>query len=81
MGIPIKTFWMMNQNIDRILAQRDIRALTVAVTGQGGQEATQSYRQTLTIEVGTVVKMSEDPVRDAVRDEEGFQSLREMATQ
>lgn len=79
--MPVKTFWMLNQNIDRILAQRDMRALTVAVCGQSTQEATQSYRQSLILEIGTVAKLKEDPMRDAVRDEEGFAALKDIAKQ
>lgn len=71
----------MNSNIDRIMAQGDMRSLTVAVCGQGGQEAAQDYRQSLVIEVGTVVKLEVNPVRDAGRDEDGFAELRAMAQQ
>lgn len=78
LDIPIKTFWMLSQNIERILAQRDMRALTVAVSGQG-TEAAQAHRQNLILEVGTIAKLNVDPMRDAQRDEVGFQQLRDMA--
>lgn len=81
MALPVRTFWFMNQNIERIQAQKDMRSLTVAVCGQGGGEAAQEFRQKLVIEAGTVVKLKFDPMRDAVRDEEGFSALREMAQQ
>ena len=81
MGMPIKTFWMLNQNVDRLLAQRDMRSLTVAVSGQSSQESFDSCRKALILEVGTIVKMEENPIRDAVRDEEGFAELKEMALQ
>ena len=77
--MPVRTFWFMNSNIDRIQAQKDMRSLTVAVCGQGGGEAAQEFRQRLVIEAGTVVKLKFDPIREAVRDEEGFSALREMA--
>lgn len=79
MSLPIKTFWMLNNNIERIQAQKDMRALTVAVCGQGGGEAAQNFRERLVIEAGEVVKLKFDPIREAVRDEEGFSALREMA--
>lgn len=75
--MPIKTFWLMNRNIERIQAQKDMRSLTVAVCGQGG-EAAQEFRQRLVVETGTTVKLKFDPVRDATRDEEGFSALKEM---
>lgn len=81
MRMPVRTFWFMNASIDRIQAQKDMRSLTVAVCGQGGGEAAQTHRSRLVVEAGEVVKLKFDPVRDAVRDEEGFSALREMAKQ
>lgn len=78
MNLPIRTFWLMNSNIDRILAQQDMRSLSVAVCGQGGAEAAQEYRKRLVIEVGTIVKLEENPILEAVRDEEGFEALKTM---
>jgi mannitol-specific phosphotransferase system IIBC component len=78
MALPIKTFWMLSQNVERILAQRDMRALTVAVSGQGG-EAARDHRQALIKEVGTIAKLVVNPILDAERDEAGFAMLREMA--
>lgn len=80
MGTPIKTFWLLNGNIDRISAQGDIRRLTVAACSQGGEAAT-AHRERLVLEIGTVVKLEVDPIRDAVRDEAGFAELRNMANQ
>lgn len=79
MEVPVRTFWFMNAQIDRIQAQKDMRSLTVAVCGQGGGEAAQNFRERLVIEAGEVVKLKFDPIREAVRDEEGFSALREMA--
>lgn len=79
MSLPIKTFWMLNGNIERIEAQKDMRALTIAVNGNAGAQAAQDYRQRLVIEVGTVVKLEDNPVALAVRDEEGFAELKAMA--
>jgi hypothetical protein len=80
MSVPIRAFWLMNFNIDRVQAQGDIRALTVAISGQDG-EAAQDYRQKLVLEVGTIVKLEEGSVLSEKRDEEGFSELREMAKQ
>jgi hypothetical protein len=80
MNVPIKTFWLMNYNIGRILALKDMRSLTVAVCGQSG-EAASDHRQQLVIEAGTAVKLKIDPIAEAKRDEIGFQALKEMAQQ
>ncbi|UUZ75529.1 hypothetical protein LP414_27825 [Polaromonas sp. P1(28)-13] len=66
----------MSGNIDRIEAQRDMRALSVAVAGQSGEGATQ-HRKQLNEEVGTIVLVA----KVHARDEEGFQALKEMAMQ
>lgn len=79
MDMPIKAFWLFNRNIERIQAQKDMRHLTVAVCGQSGSEAVASVRERLIIETGTSVKLKFDPLREAERDEEGFNALREMA--
>lgn len=85
MSLPIKTFWLMSSSVDRIMAQKDIRALTVAVLSQGGDAAAKDHRERLVLEVGTVVKQDSDPgrqaMREAVRDEEGFAELKAMANQ
>lgn len=78
LATPIKTFWFMNQCIERIRAQNDMRALSVAVCGQGGGEAAQEYRKRLVIEQGDVLKLKFDPVKSAERDEEGFHALKTL---
>lgn len=82
LALPIKTFWLMSGNIDRIQAQRDMRSLTVAICGQSG-EAAQAHRQHLVIEAGTIVKVDAPaaaPIEDQ-RDEAGFAELKRMAQQ
>lgn len=80
MSLPIKAFWLMNDSIDRISAKSDMRSLTLAACSQSQESAT-SHRERLILEVGTMVKMEVDPIRDAVRDEVGFAELRNMTTQ
>ncbi|MCL2874778.1 MAG: hypothetical protein FWF12_00490 [Betaproteobacteria bacterium] len=80
MRMPIRTFWFMNSNIERIQAQKDMRSLTVAVCGQGGETA-QQFHERLIVEAGTVVRLKFDPMRNAHRDEAGFSALRDMAKQ
>ncbi len=78
LAVPIKTFWFMNQCIDRIEAHKDMRSLSVAVCGQGGGQAAQQHRERLVIEAGDVIKVKFDPIKTAVRDDEGFKALKEM---
>jgi hypothetical protein len=81
MNLPIKAFWMLSRNIDRIKAQEDMRSLTVAACSQGSAEAAQSYRESLVIEIGTITKFKFDPIGDAVRDDDGISVLKGMADQ
>ena len=84
MGIPIRLFWFMSRQIERIQAQRDLRALTVGVCSQGGSEAAQECRERLVLEIGEVYVIddnqqeTESPL-NAVRDEAGFAELKALA--
>lgn len=73
--MPIRSFWLMNNSVVRLMAEQDIRALTVASSAQAG-EAVRSTRDNLVIEMGDVVKI--DPIAGAERDEQGFQELKAM---
>lgn len=64
----------MSGNIDRIMAQKDMRSLTVSVCGQAGSEAAIEHRQRLVIETGTIVKVEQTFERDVA----GLMSLKEM---
>lgn len=83
LALPIKTFWLMNENIDRIQAQKDMRALSVAVAAASPGQAAQDLRQRLIVEAGTIVKVSGEPEgRPYVheeRDEVGFAELKELS--
>ncbi|MDR9847016.1 hypothetical protein [Herbaspirillum huttiense] len=93
MELPLRTFWLLQDNIDRIEAQRDMRSLTVGLHQQSG-EAAIALRQRLTVELGSVVKTDmplaatappeaamrpEVAARYTERDEVGFAELKAMA--
>ncbi|WKZ86345.1 hypothetical protein N5B55_05165 [Ralstonia pickettii] len=73
--MPIRRFWLMSNNINRLMAERDMRALSVAGSAQSGEGFTE-YRQQLILEIGTVLR--DDPM-SSERDEAGFEELRAMA--
>lgn len=81
MRLPLKTFWMMSANIDRIEARKDMRAITVAQVAQATPDGVQKFREALVIEAGEIVKYdgSPDDPRYAKRDETGFADLKRMA--
>lgn len=81
MDLPIKTFWLMNENIDRIQAQKDMRSLTIAFSAQS-QAAADQFRQRLIAETGTIVKLERGTGRAFIheeRDEAGFAELKELS--
>lgn len=69
--MPIKRFWLMNTQIDRISAQRDLRALTLTNVAQS-EESAKNHREHLNREIGTLV------VGAPERDEKGFNELHKM---
>lgn len=77
MGMPIRTFWLLAQNIERVAAASDLRALSVALAGQGGEQ-TKEFQERLILEMGALA-VEERGVQDEVRDEEGFEELKRMS--
>ena len=51
--MPVRRFWVMNSNINRILAERDLRMLTVVNAGQSADGANEC-RDNLLSELGDV---------------------------
>ncbi|MFM0095679.1 hypothetical protein PQQ87_08700 [Paraburkholderia nemoris] len=72
----MKTFWLMSEQIERIMAQKDMRALTTGIASHGGPFATE-HRKALVLEIGTITRNERTPVRDR----SGFEELRAMAKQ
>lgn len=73
-ALRLRTFWLMSECVDRIMAQADMRSLTVTVAGMDGESASE-YRKSLVIESGTLVKM--EVVHE--RDEDGVAFLKGIA--
>lgn len=71
MNMPIYRFWLMNSNVIRLMAEKDLRGLTLSVSAQGNEEA-ESYRLSLIKEIGMVSK------REEKLDREGFEALRSL---
>ena len=86
LAMPLKTFWLMNRNIDRIQAKKDMRSLSVSIASQAMAGDSKQFREALVIEAGTIVKLegeSDDVANplEVKRDEAGFAELRMMAKQ
>jgi hypothetical protein len=72
----MKTFWLLSENVERIMAQKDMRALTNGVASHGGPFASE-HRKALVLEIGTITRNEHTPARDRA----GFEELRSMAKQ
>lgn len=82
MALPMKTFWMLNRNISRVLAEKDLRAFQIAVTAASGGEAAVALQTKLITEFKNPYVMDEEEVAkeaaEEPRDEAGFAQLKMM---
>ena len=75
MALPVRTFWMMNGNIERICAERDLRQLQLML-GTQSQDNLSDVQSRLLEEMGQPIKANVMAVK---RDEEGVELLKRMA--
>lgn len=78
MALPVRAFWTLNRNINRLLAEEDLRVLTLHVSRQSA-EGCSAYEAKLRAEIFPAVE-GFDPLK-AERDEAGFAELKAMACQ
>ena len=78
MDMPIRRFWLFAGNVDRIMAQKDLRALLIGAsvqTSEGGK----THQNRLVIELGTIQTVNDTSQLFEERDEAGFRELMLMA--
>ncbi len=84
--MPIKLFWMMSNNVQRIQARNDLRALNVssvsAMLGgmNGSVKGLQDLSERLADERGDVIKVKFDPIASAQLDRKGLEKLRKLSS-
>ncbi|WP_252512794.1 hypothetical protein [Acinetobacter brisouii] len=84
MKMPLRTFWLLSNNVERIQAQIDLRTLSLNM--QTSMNATEKgvnqLYESLNAETGEIVKMTADSIArirmNQPRDEEGFAQLKAM---
>jgi hypothetical protein len=74
MRLPVRAFWMFNRNIQRVSAEKDLRAMRVHASASSG-EAIAALREALVAEIGSVTK--QDPLK-AKLDREALNELRTL---
>ena len=77
MKMPIKTFYMMSEAVRRIQAETDLRTMAITAVAESPEGFTEHQRR-LVLELGEVVTEKSD-VMNAVRDQTGFDELKNMA--
>lgn len=79
MEMPIKAFWLVNRNINRLLAEKDIRHLNVANAAMSADSANQC-RELLVDELGEVFKVDQMAIAlEAKPDRDGIEFLRRLS--
>lgn len=84
LNLPIRVFWLLSKNIQRIQARQDLRTLninTAVALGSNGINANSigTMRDQLSDELGVFIKVSNNPM-DAQLDRDGLNALRNMAS-
>lgn len=79
MDMPIRRFWLFAGNVDRIMAQKDLRALIIGASVQTS-ESGKAHQNRLVLELGTIQKVDDAMAQlYEERDEAGFRELMMMA--
>ena len=76
--IPVRLFWFLSKNIDRIQADNDLRLFNLnlvvaSASGEGAKEAIEGYRNGLIEQRGEVIR--EEQVASAPDDILAFTNL------
>lgn len=78
MNLPVRAFWAMNRNIDRLRAEEDLRSITVGIAAQS-EEAYQKISERLINERGEWVIFSPLAPHLHKRDEDCAERLKRLA--
>lgn len=70
LDLPVRTFWFLNAQIDRLSAEETLRGIDLALAGQMDGKGIKHLQERLTQKIGLIVKADEKP------DFEGLQRLK-----
>lgn len=74
--MPLRSFWVMSAQINRVSAERELRDLNILI-GSQSKEGIEDTRDRLLKEMGQVTTGTEPHWE---RDEEGFEDLKHLAS-
>lgn len=72
MNMPVKAFWALSNAVVRVMAEQDMRALSVAVHATSGEGA-EKFRDHLQQQMGAVT------IQETEFDQSGYNDLKRMA--
>lgn len=72
MALPMKAFWHLNDNVNRLRAESEMRLLSVMAVAQQGGEVINDTMKRLSAEIGLVM------LAKPIRDEAGLSDLKLM---
>lgn len=61
LALPVRTFWFLNEQIDRIAAEEALRGIDLALAGNMNAEGLKELMQRLKRQMGLVMKIDESP--------------------
>jgi len=70
--MPARRFWLLNKNLNRLMAENDIRNLQVLVSAESS-EGTKQTQERLFLEIGPVV------VQEPTFDRDGLNRLKQLS--
>ncbi|WP_323016480.1 hypothetical protein [Castellaniella sp.] len=77
LSLPIRTFWRLSNNINRIRAETDIRSFHIALASQSRQA--HEFKDSLVIEMGEPTTV--DPIASAIPDKDAIAQLKQLMGQ
>jgi len=79
LSMPVKRFWLLHKNVDRLRAEEDTRILHVAIHAASGESAS-ALADRLNKQMGVVFDVDEGKaaVTHAERDRAGLMQLKSM---
>lgn len=77
--LPVKTFWLMHKNVDRLMAEdtlRQVSALAYSQSGDGFDKFVSSLRK----QMGTIAEFDEArlAIEEAVFEAEAYAELKDL---
>lgn len=78
LALPVITFWFMAATLIRLMAEQDMRRLTIANAAQSSEGATETQKRLVVEMAGLTEEEAIEASLNATLDKEGLDELRFM---